>query len=58
MNEILKYKSYETSNSINDISVQINKISKNYNYYLKNVKLNSDLLKSSLRNDPLRKNIN
>ena len=31
---------------------------KSYDYYLKNVKLNSDLLKSSLRNDPLRKNIN
>lgn len=58
MNEILKYKSYETSNNINDIFVQIIKISKNYNYYLKNVKLNSDLLKSTLRNDPLRKNIN
>ena len=58
MNEILKYKSYETSNNIDDISVKIIKISKNYNYYLKNVKLNSDLLKSSLRNDPLRKNIN
>ena len=41
-----------------DFSQKIFKISKNYNYYLKNMKLNSKILKKILQNDPLRKNIN
>ncbi len=57
MNEILKYKSYEKAGNLSEFAKKIEIISKNYNFYLKNVRLNSEILKSILKNDPLRKNI-
>ncbi len=57
MRDILKYRSYEIANKVNGFSNKIVKISKNYRYYLKNVKLNSQILKNILRQDPLRNNI-
>ena len=41
MKDIMKHKSYETAENLEDFANKIIKISKNYNYYLKNVKLNS-----------------
>ncbi len=58
MTEILKYKSYEEAGNLYEFSKKIMKISNQYNYYLKNVKLNSKILKNVLRKDPLKKNIN
>ena len=57
MTEILKYKSFEKAKKLLEFSNKINLISKKYNFYLKNVKLNSEILKQILRKDPLRKNI-
>jgi hypothetical protein len=57
MNEILKYKSYEIANDTRDIPNKIINVLENYKYYLKNVKLNSELLKINLKKDPLKKNI-
>ena len=57
MKNILKYKSFENAKNLNQYANKILKISKNYKYYLNNVKLNSHLLKKMLKNDPLRKNI-
>lgn len=58
MKKILKNKSYEFSKNIKSFAFKISKISKKYNYYLKNAKLNSKILKKILSNDPLKKNIN
>ena len=58
MKKILKYNATEYAKDQRDFSQKILKISKNYNYYLKNMKLNSKILKKILHNDPLRKNIN
>ena len=57
MRKILKFKSFEKANSINDFSLKILKVSKNYKFYLNNMKLNSEILKKILKNDPLKKNI-
>ena len=57
MKNILKYKSYEKANNLNHYANKILKISFNYNYYLRNVKLNSKILRQILKNDPLKKNI-
>lgn len=57
MKNILKYKSFENAKNLNQYANKILKISKNYKYYLNNVKLNSHILKKMLKNDPLRKNI-
>lgn len=57
MNNIIKFKSFEKGNSLNEKAKCILKISRNYKFYLKNGKLNSNILKNILRNDPLRKNI-
>ena len=58
MKKILKYDAIEYAKDQRDFSQKILKISENYNYYLKNMKLNSKILKKILQNDPLRKNIN
>ncbi len=57
MSEIMKYKSYEKAKNINDFAKKIIKISKNYNFYRRNVKQNSLILKKLLEKDPLRKYI-
>ncbi len=57
MNDIMKYKSFEKAANLEDIAKKIIKISKNYKFYLKNVKLNSLLLKKILEKDPLKKYI-
>ena len=57
MKNILKYKSFENAKNLDQYANKILKISKNYKYYLNNVKLNSHILKKMLKNDPLRKNI-
>ena len=55
MNDIIKFKSYEKAENLEAFAKKINKISKNYKFYLKNVKLNSLKLKKILQNDPLKK---
>ena len=55
MKDIMKHKSYETAENLEDFANKIIKISKNYNYYLKNVKLNSKRLKIILKNDSLKR---
>ena len=57
MNDIMKHKSYEKAGNLNDYARKIVKVSENYKFYLKNVKLNSLLLKSVLEKDPLKKYI-
>ena len=57
MGKILKYKSFESAKSIDDFSAKILKVSKNYKFYLSNIKSNSKILKKILKNDPLKKNI-
>ena len=57
MKKILKHKSSEKAESPIDFSKKILKVSKNYKFYLKNMKLNSKILKKILQNDPLKKNI-
>ena len=57
MNNIMKYKSYEKAGNLDDYARKIVKVSENYKFYLKNVKLNSLLLKSMLEKDPLKKYI-
>lgn len=58
MKNIQKYKSYEKAKNINEFAVKINTISKNYRFYLSNMKLNSKILKETLKKDPLQININ
>ena len=53
----MKFKSFEKGGDLKNIASKIIKISNNYEFYLKNVKLNSNILKYILKNDPLRKNI-
>ena len=55
MNDIIKFKSYEKAQNLEDFAKKIIKISKNYKFYLKNVKLNSLKLRKTLKNDPLKK---
>ena len=55
MNDIMKYKSYEKAKNLDDYARKIVKVSENYKFYLKNVKLNSLLLKKMLEKDPLKK---
>lgn len=57
MKKILKHKSYEIAYNLNDFTNKISKISKNYSYYLNNVKINSKILRKILDDDPLKKNI-
>ncbi len=57
MSNIMKYKSYEKAGNLDDYARKIVKVSKNYKFYLKNVKLNSLLLKRILEKDPLKKYI-
>ena len=57
MKKILKNKCYEFATNNQNYADKILKISKNYSYYLKNSKLNSEILKRILTNDPLKKNI-
>ena len=57
MKKIMKFKSFEKGGDLKNIASKIIKISNNYEFYLKNVKLNSNILKYILKNDPLRKNI-
>ena len=57
MNDILINKSYEIAKNKRDISDKIILILENYRYYLKNVKLNSKVLRINLKRDPLRENI-
>ena len=58
MKSIQKFKSYEKARDANEFANKINVISKNYRFYLNNMKLNSKILKKTLSNDPLQKNIN
>ena len=58
MKSIQKFKSYEKARDTNEFANKINVISKNYRFYLNNMKLNSKILKKTLSNDPLQKNIN
>ena len=58
MKDVMKYKSYEKAKNLEDFARKIVKISKKYEFYLKNVKLNSLVLKKILKKDPLRKYIN
>ncbi len=55
MKDIIKFKSYEKAQNLEDFAKKIIKISKNYEFYLKNVKLNSLKLRKILKNDPLKK---
>tara|TARA_E500000178_G_scaffold193186_1_gene191167 strand:+ start:114 stop:1349 length:1236 start_codon:yes stop_codon:yes gene_type:complete len=57
MKNIHLYKSYEKAKNLNQYSKCIIKITNSYNFYLKNTKLNSKILRNTLKNDPLRKNI-
>ncbi len=57
MNKVLKYKSFEKAKNLPEFADKLIKISKNYNYYLNNVKKNSNILKNILKEDPLRINI-
>ena len=57
MKDIMKYKSYEKAKNLEDFVKKIVKISKKYEFYLENVKLNSLILKKILEKDPLRKYI-
>ena len=57
MNKVLKYKSFEKAKNLSEFADKLIKISKKYNYYLKNVKKNSSILKNILKKDPLRINI-
>ena len=57
MDKVLKYKSFEKAKNLHEFAAKLLKISKRYNYYLENVKKNSNILKSILKNDSLRKNI-
>ena len=57
MRDIMKYKSYEKAKNLEDFAKKIVKISKKYHFYLRNVKLNSLVLKKILEKDPLRKYI-
>ena len=57
LKNINKYKSYEIAKNIKDYSKRILQISKNYNFYLKNIKKNSLILKKILDKDPLKINI-
>ena len=57
MKDIMKYKSYEKAENLEDFANKIVKISKKYHFYLRNVKLNSLVLKKVLEKDPLRKYI-
>ncbi len=56
LNNINKFKSFETGKNLNDISSKIIKISNKYSFYLKNAKLNLKILKKIAIKDPL--NIN
>ena len=58
MRNIQKHKSYEKAKNINEFASKINTISKNYRLYLNNMKLNSKILKETLKKDPLQNNIN
>ena len=58
MKSIQKFKSYEKARDTNEFANKINVISKNYRFYLNNMKLNSKILKKTLSKDPLQKNIN
>ena len=58
INNINKFKSFEKAKNINDMAIKIIKISKSYDLYLKNAKLNSRLLKKIVANDPLIINLN
>jgi len=55
--ELLKHKSYEKANNIDEFTDKLIKISNNYKLYLNNAKKNSNILKLKLHNDPLIKNI-
>ena len=57
MKDIMKFKSYEKAKNLEDFANKIVKISKKYEFYLRNVKLNSIILKKILEKDPLRKYI-
>jgi len=57
MKDIMKYKSYEKAKNTEDFAKKIVKISRKYKFYLRNVKLNSIILKKILEKDPLRKYI-
>ena len=57
MNKLLKYKSFENAKNLHEFANKLIKISKRYNYYLNNVKKNSNILKSILKKDPLKINI-
>ncbi len=58
INNINKFKSFEKAKNLNDMVKKIIKISKNYNLYLKNAKLNSKFLKKIVSSDPLVVNLN
>ena len=57
MNKLLKYKSFENAKNLHEFANKLIKISKRYNYYLNNVKKNSNILKNILKKDPLKINI-
>ena len=57
MDKILKYKSFEKAKNLSEFADKLIMISKKYNFYLKNVKKNSNILKNILKDDPLRINI-
>ncbi len=57
LKNINKYKSFEEAKNINEIVEKIILISKKYNFYLKNIKINLKNLKKFLNNDPLIANL-
>lgn len=57
MREIMIHRSFENGKNLKHISKNIEKISKNFNFYLNNAKKNSKILKNKLRKDALKNNI-
>ncbi len=55
LKNILQHKSYENAKNPDQYAALIHKISHKYKFYLKNVKLNSAILKNVLENDTLKK---
>ena len=58
MKNIQKFKSYEKARNPKEYANKITAISKKYRFYLYNMKLNSKILRGTLKKDPLQKNIN
>ncbi len=57
MKNIQKFKSYEKAKNVTEFANKIYNISKKYQFYLNNMKLNSKILQKILKKDPLQINI-